>query len=213
MLNANIARHENEVWAPEAIKEAEVYCAAAVKEAETHHAPAIKEAEACQAVHACALEKSNRKSMLELEHEAIAEEGQDCWAFLEACEAVPWACPPKAHRVLKCPLQLLTANVVLAAILGMPATTPQPATAARELMSTASPCTVSETPAPLTGIKWWHCSSNWEVTMLRPEEEEAVGLDITPEEWPCQRKKEGRPLVRLLKESHLEALRKDSELI
>ena len=77
------------------------------------------------------------------------------------------------------PLQLLTGNVLLASILGMPATTLQLVTAGRELISTASPPTVSEMPASPTGTKWWHHSSNQEATMLRPEEEEAVGLDIT----------------------------------
>ena len=66
-LNANIARCKNEAWATEALKGAEV-CYAAM----------IKDAEACQVTHACALEKSHMESMLELEHEAIAEEGQDC---------------------------------------------------------------------------------------------------------------------------------------
>ena len=124
VLNANIARHKNEAQATEAIKEVEACCVAAVEEADTHHAAAIKEAEACQAIHACTLEKSHKESMLELEHEAIAEEGQDCWAFLEAYRAVLWACPPEACVVLMYPLQLLTGNVPLAAILGMLATTP-----------------------------------------------------------------------------------------
>ena len=48
--------------------------------------------------------------------------------------------------------------------------------------------------------------------MLRPEEEEALGLDVTSEEWPHQRWKEGKPLVRLLKERHWEGLGKDSDL-
>ena len=71
VLNANIARHENEALATEAIQEAEVHCVAAVKTAEAHHAAAIKEAEACWAIHACALEKSHKEGMLELENEAI----------------------------------------------------------------------------------------------------------------------------------------------
>ena len=99
------------------------------------------------------------------------------------------------------PLQLLTGIVLLAAILGMPDTTLQLATAGRELTSTASPPTVSDMPAPPSRIKWQCHSSDWEVTMPRPEEEEAVGLDITPEEWPCQRQKDGKHPVRLLKES------------
>ena len=121
------------------------------------------------------MEKSHKESMLEVECEVIAEEGWGCQAFLEACGAVLWTCPPEAHGVLMYPLQLLTGNVQLAAILGMPATTLQLATADRELTSTASPPTVSEIPALPTGIKWQHHWSNQEVTMPRPEEEEAVG--------------------------------------
>ena len=75
------------------------------------------------------------------------------------------------------------------------------------------PPTASRDASIPTRIKWWHCSSNLEATMPRPEEEEAAGLYITPEEWPCQKWKEGRPLVRLLKKSHQEALRKDSALV
>ena len=91
----------------------------------------IKEVEACWAIHACTLETSHKERMLELECEAIPEEGWDCQAFLEACGAVLWACPPKACGVLMYPLQLLIGNVPLAAILGMSATTLQLATAGR----------------------------------------------------------------------------------
>ena len=133
-LNANIAMCQNEAQATEAIKEAEMHW----KEAEVHCAAMIKEGEPHSAIHACTLEKSHKENMLELEHEVIAEEGQDCWAFEEACGAVLWACPPEAHGVLMYPLQLLTGNVLLAAILGMPATTLQLTTAGRELVSTAS---------------------------------------------------------------------------
>ena len=41
--------------------------------------------------------------------------------------------------------------------------------------------------------------------MPRPEVEEAADLDVTLEDHPHQRQKEGRPLVRLLKESCWEA--------
>ena len=148
--------------------------------------------------------------MLKLEHEALAEEGCDCWTFMEACGTALQAWPLKAHGVLMYPLQLLTGNVPLAALL---ATTLQLATMGRELPSTASPLTVSRMPAPPIGIKWWCHSSDQEVMMLTPEKEEATGLDITPKEHPHQRWKEGRPLVRVLKESHWEAFRKDSSLI
>ena len=88
---------------------------------------------------------------------------------------------------------------MLATILGMLSTTLQLATAGREPISTVSTPTVSEMPAPPTGTKWWHHSSDWEATPPRPEE--AAVLDVTPKEWFQQRWKEGRPLARLLKES------------
>ena len=154
VLNANIVMHKNEAQATEALKEVEVCYAAVIKEVEAHWV-----------IHACALEKSHKESMLELEHEAIVEEVWDHLVFLEACGAVLWACPPEACGVLMYTLQLLTGNVPLAAILGMLATTLQLATAGGELMSTASPPSVSETPALPTGIKWQCHLSDWEATI------------------------------------------------
>ena len=61
---------------------------------------------------------------------------------MEAFGAVLWARTPKACGILMYPLQLLTGNVPLAAILGILVTTLQLATVGRELMSTASPPTV-----------------------------------------------------------------------
>ena len=49
---------------------------------------------------------------------------------------------------------------------------------------------MSETPASPTGTKQWHHSSDLEATSLRSGEEEATVLDMTPEEWPCQRQKD-----------------------
>ena len=183
------------------------------KEAEVCCAAMIKEVEACCAIHTCTLEQSHKESMLESECKVIAEEGQDHWALMEACWAVLWACPPKAHGVLMYLSQFLNGNVLLAAILGMLATNPQPALVPRELKSTASPPTVSEMPATPTGTKWQCCLSNQEATMLKPEEGEAAGLYVTWKEQPHWRWKEGRPLARLLKESHQEAFGKDFKFI
>ena len=146
-----------------------------------------------------------RKVCLSLECEALVEEGCDCQVFMEACSATWWACPLNAHGVLIYPLQLLTGNVLLAAML---ATTPQSTTVARQLLPAASPPTVSRIPAPPTGTKQWHQSSDQEATPPRPEEEEAAILDVTLEEHPHQRWKEGRPLARLLNENHQEAFKK-----
>ena len=98
--------------------------------------------------------------MLELEHEALAEDSWDCQAFVEACGAALQTYLPKVHGVLMYPLQLLTGSILLVSILGMPATTLQLATVGKEQTPTASPPTVSEMPAPPTGTKWQCCLSD-----------------------------------------------------
>ena len=144
------------------IREAESHCAATIKQVEAHCAAmirkvgtccevTIKEKEVCHATQAYTLEKSHEESMLNLEHETLAEEGHDHQAFMEACSIALWACPLKAHRVLMYPLQLLTGNMQLATML---ATRLQPATVGRKWPSTVSPLTVSRMPAPPTGTKW-----------------------------------------------------------
>ena len=112
-----------------------------------------------------------------------------------------WACLPKSHGALMYLLQLLSGNVLLVAILGMPATTPQPAVASRAMTSAASIPRVSETSLPPTGMKQWHHSSDQWASVPRPDKEETAELDITPEEWPHQRWKEGRPMAKPLKET------------
>ena len=137
--------------------------------------------------------------MLMLECEVLVEEEHGCKAFVEACSTALWACPLKAHGVLMYPPQFVTANVPLAIML---ATTPQLATTGREPPLTASPPTVSRMLAPPTGTKWQCQSSDQEAMMPRPEEEDVPNLDITLEEHPQQRQKEGRPLASLLKKNH-----------
>ena len=72
---------------------------------------------------------------------------------------------------------------------------------------------MSETPMPPTGTKQWCCLSDWEVASPGFGEEEAAVLDLTPEEGPNWRQRNGRPLAKLLKKSHWEAFSKDSEII
>ena len=86
------------------------------------------------------------------------------------------------------------------------------ATAIRELTRTASPI-MSETLTPAMGTKQWHCSSSWEVASSRSGEEEATVLDVTLEEQPHWRWKDGRALAKLLKRSCCEAFDKDSDLV
>ena len=98
----------NEAQAIETIKETEMSHAAKIKEAEVYHTTRIKEAEVCHTTNSCVLQQSNQESMLALECEAIAEEGWDCQAFVEATAVALWACPPETHLALIDPLQLLT---------------------------------------------------------------------------------------------------------
>ena len=83
--NVKISTCWNEAQTTEAIKEAEIWCAAVICRAETCYEVMVKEVEACCTTQAQALEQSHEESMLKLEHEALAEEGCDCWAFVEAC--------------------------------------------------------------------------------------------------------------------------------
>ena len=83
-LNANIAMHQNEAQAAEAIKEAEM----CQKEVEVHCATAIKEAEAHHAISVCTLQQSHKESMLQLEHEVIAEEGHSWRPLEQSCGPV-----------------------------------------------------------------------------------------------------------------------------
>ena len=154
----------NEAQATEAIKEAEVNHVAEVKEAEVchttmikeaklHHTTRIKEAKVHHTIHSCVLQQTQQENMLALEHEAIAEEGWDCWVFMVASAVALQACSPKTHEALMYPLQLLTSNVPLAAMLGMLATTLPQAIAHRELMPAASIPSVLEMPSPLMDAK------------------------------------------------------------
>ena len=83
-LNTELTMHMNKAQATEAIKEAEVCHAAAIKEAKLHHTTRIKEAEVWHTTNSCVLQQTHKESMLALEHKAIAEEGWDCCAFVEA---------------------------------------------------------------------------------------------------------------------------------
>ena len=120
--NTEIAMHQNEVQTTKAIKEVEVQHVAAIREAETCYEVTVQEAEACSANQAQALEQSNEESVLKLEHDALAEEGHDHWAFVEACGAALRVCYLKAHGVLIYPLQLLASGVSLGPFIEMPAT-------------------------------------------------------------------------------------------
>ena len=76
--------------------------------------------------------------------------------------------------------------------------------------STCSPYPNSARDASTTtGTKCWHHSSDQDVPALRQEEKETVELDYTPEELPCQKWKERRPVAKALKEPHHKAFSKE----
>ena len=113
---------------------------------------AMREAAACHSTAAGALEKAYKSNVMVLEWEAKAEEGKECQAFAEASWAVMWVCPPEAWGTFMYPLQLLTGNVLLAALMGM--------TTAAQLQAmegiTATPKATPagpETPAAPSGSK------------------------------------------------------------
>ena len=120
---------------------------------DTQASETIKEAEVCHATTACALQQAHGDSVLALESEVKAEEGWDCQAFVEAFGVAMCACLPESHGALLHPLQLLTGNVPIAAILGMLATAPLWTIADRGLAPPTP--SVSEIPVLQVGTKYW----------------------------------------------------------
>ena len=129
--------------------------------------------------HAHILQQSHSDSMQGLKREATEEEGRDNQSFLTACGVVLQVCPPEVHGVLMLPLQLLTGNMSLAALLAIP----QPSTA------TGEPAHPTASTALTLKLQ---CHSS---------REEATG-PATPNEEPTHWKwKEGKFLAELM-ESH-----------
>ena len=181
-LNAKPMLYLNDAQATETRKEAKVHCAAT----------------------ACALQQTHRDSVLALECEVKAEEGQDCQAFIETFGVAyePICLKPRA---LLYPLQLLTGNVPLATILGMSVTGQLQAVADRELAPAASIPSILEMPSPQVGTKCWCHSSDQGMPTLRQDEEGMADIDDMPEEHPCQKQNEGRLELKALKEPCREA--------
>ena len=140
-----------------------------------------------------------------------SKEGWDCPAFIEDTIVALQACLPKTHQALMYPLQLLTGNVPLATMLEILATAQTQVVAGRELMSPSSIPSVSEMPAPLTGVKW-QCHS-FDQGVSTPRQEETTELDNTPEEPPHWKWKEERSVARSLKDNCWKAFSKESEHI
>ena len=117
------------------------------------YAEAIKEAEVCCATTACALQQPHKDSVLMVECKAKVEEGWDCQAFMEAFVVAMQACLPETHGALMYPLQLLTGDVPLAAILGMSATSQLWAVADRGSVLAPPTLSMLGTPAPQEAVK------------------------------------------------------------
>ena len=129
---------------------------------------------------ACALQQAHRDSVLALECKAKAEEGQDHHTFMIAFGVAIGACLAKSHGTLLYPLQLLTGDVPLAAILGMLATAQLWAISDRGSVSAAPTPSVSGTPALQVGIKCQHCSSDQGVPTSRQDEVGQLTLTTCP---------------------------------
>ena len=68
---------------------------------------------------AAALKEAYKSNIMALEPEAKAEEGRECQDFAEASWAVMQRCPPEAWETFMYPLQLLTGDMPLVALMGM----------------------------------------------------------------------------------------------
>ena len=164
---------QNEAEATKAIREAKAHCGAVTREAEAHHAITIREAEAhssttimepeaCCAAdireveshmedYACSIQQFHGDNIQCLEKEAIEEEGKHHQSFLAACGMVLQVCPPEAHGLLMCPLQMLIGNMSLATLLSIPS---QVSTTKEGSNSVISHPTAPVIPGSSSGIKW-----------------------------------------------------------
>ena len=116
-----------------------------------HNDAQLAKAKTCHA--ATALQLAHLDNISALNHEAMAEEGQKCQAFIKKFSASLQACPPEDHWALMYPLQLLIGNIPLVPLLGMPPAAQLQATT--DTGSIAVPLTLSTlgTPMPQPGIK------------------------------------------------------------
>ena len=162
-------------------------------------AEAIKEAEVCHASTVCTLQQAHRDSVLMLECEVKAEEGQNFQTFMEAFGVVMQSCLPKTHGAPMYPLQLLTGDQLLAAIPGMLATAQLWAVADRGPALAASIPSVLVTLAPQVGATCQCCSSDQGVPTQRQDKEEVADIDNIPKEHLCKKQKDGRLGGRLWK--------------
>ena len=133
-------------------------------------------------------------------------------AFMEAFGVAMGSCFPKSWGALLYPLQLLTGNVLLAALLRMLATTHLWVIVDEEPAPKAPIPRVLETPAPLTGTKQQCHSSDQDVLALRQEKRGNSETGLHSEEHPGQKRKEGRPVAKAFKEPCHEAFSRSWQL-
>ena len=131
--------------------------------------------------------------MQDIEREAIEEEGTDHQSFLTVCGVALQACPPEACGILMYPLQLLTGNMSLAALLAI---SPQPSTNMGKPNPATPYPTASAALMPTSGTKQQCPPPNQEVTSPWSVDEEATW---TSEQLPHQKQKNRKPLAKLLK--------------
>ena len=165
---------------------------------------AIRQTRLHSATMAYTVQKVHQKSVLALEHQAMEEERWACQIFVEAFRAVMGSCSPESWETLLYPLQVLTGNALLAALLGMLATVQLWVMADEKPALTAPTPRVPETSGPPTGTKCKCCSSNQDVQALRQDEEETLEPNYPPKEYLHWKRKEGRPVGKALKEPHHE---------
>ena len=79
----------------------------------------MREAVACCSTTATTLEKAYKSNIMALEWVAKVEEGREQQAFAETFWAVLQMCLPEAQGTFMYPLQLLTGDVPITAIMGM----------------------------------------------------------------------------------------------
>ena len=178
----------------------------AIGEAETKCAVTIREAEATCVDLACTLQQLHRESMQNIEREVIEDEGWDHQSFLSTCGMALQVCPPEAHGVLMYPLQLLTGNMSMAALL---VTTTQLATTMGTYPHIYPTSSVSGT-----------CTSNGDQTAMLFTWLGGSFPNIRRWTSHCdlwrathQRQTDGKPIAKLLEVSHWEAFAKDSDLV
>ena len=177
-----------------------------MKEAKVCHTDAIKEAELCCTTAACILQQTYWENVLTLEHEAKAEEGWDCQAFIEAFGVALWACLPKTWGALMYHLELLTGDMLLAAILRMPATAAGSCSGQRTGASSLHSNCIRDASTTRGTKCWCHLSD-------MKQEEETVESDHTPEECLHRKSQDGRPVAKALKEPCCEAFSKESAVV